>query len=119
MLSARSRCEGGDHVVDSDPAPFDRVGELVEHIEIVPLRRQPRGDLGPTFGRGRRMVDFGARLARPRPAGPHLVPFDGAADAVLVVQPAELTKSRLLADFPFGALDELEHRDVETLVPGP
>ncbi len=35
------------------------------------------------------------------------MPFDGSADAVLVVQPAELTKSRLLADFPFGALDEL------------
>ena len=34
---------------------------------------------------------------------------------MLVVQLAQLAKRGLLADLPLGTLDELEHRDVETL----
>src|SRR6516165_3165049 len=34
------------HVVDVDPAPLQRVGEFVEHVEVVVLRGQPARDLG-------------------------------------------------------------------------
>ena len=81
-----------DHLVDVHPAPLQRIGELVEHVEVVPLLGKPARDLGPAVGGGRRVVDLGAVLARPRPARAHLVPLHRAADAVLVVQPAEFAE---------------------------
>ena len=39
-----------DDVVDVDPAPLHRVGELVEHVEVVGLLGQPALDLGPALG---------------------------------------------------------------------
>ncbi len=107
-----------DDLVDVHPAPLQRIGELVEHVEVVALGGEPARDLGPAVGGRGGVVDVGARLAGPRPARAHLVPLHRAADAVLVVQAAEFAKGRLLAHLPLGALDELEHRDVETLIPG-
>src|SRR5581483_4847404 len=77
------------------------------------------GDLGPTVGGRGGVVVGAAGLARPRPAGSHLVPFDGTAHATLVVQAAQFTKSVLLPHFPLRALHELEHRDVEPRIPRP
>src|SRR6476646_9990732 len=37
VLDARPRRQGRDHLVDIYPAPLQRIGELVEHVEIVPL----------------------------------------------------------------------------------
>src|SRR5689334_17446785 len=91
MLGAGPRRQGRDHLIDVDPAPLQRIGELVEHIEVVPFFGQPARNLGPAVGGGRRMVDLTTVLARPRPARPHLVPLDGPADTVLVVHPAQFT----------------------------
>ena len=33
----------GDHLVDVDPAPLQWIGELVEHIEVVPLLGESAG----------------------------------------------------------------------------
>ncbi|SKV20399.1 Uncharacterised protein [Mycobacteroides abscessus subsp. abscessus] len=37
---------------------------------------------------------------------------------MLIVQLGEFTEDRLLAHTPFGTLDELEHRDIGSVVPG-
>lgn len=91
-------------------------------MSVVTLRGQPERDLGPTVRRRGRTIDVGAGLARrtcPGPARTHLVPLHRSADPVLVVQPAQLTKRRLLTHFPLSALDKLKHRDVQTSVPRP
>ena len=83
------------------------------------LSGEPPGDLRPALdGRGG-VVGLVAGLTGPRPAGAHLVPFDGRAGAVLLVQPVQGAKSVLLAHFPLRTLDELEHRDVHPGVPRP
>ena len=109
--------EGLDHVVDVDPAPVHRVGELVEHVEVVGLVGEPALDLRPALG-GRRGVVLGlAGLARPGPAGAHLVPLDRAALAGVVVQRRRAFEGGLLADPPLGRLHELEDPDRPALVP--
>ena len=51
-----------DDVVDVDPAPLHRVGELVEHVEVVGLGGEPALDLAPSPRRRRRR---GRRRRRP------------------------------------------------------
>src|SRR6476660_199791 len=119
VLGARPRRQGCEHLIDVYPAPFQRIGELVEDVKIVLLLGKPPADLRPAVGRGRGMVDLGAVLARPRPARAHLVPLHGTADPVRLVQPAEFAERGFLPHFPLCALDELKHRDVETLIPCP
>src|SRR6185437_3186846 len=119
VLGARPRRQGCEHLIDVYPAPFQRIGELVEDVKIVLLLGKPPADLRPAVGGGRRMVDLGAVLARPRPARAHLVPLHGTADPVRLVQPAEFAERGFLPHFPLCALDELKHRDVETLIPCP
>ena len=106
-----------DHLVDVDPAPLQRIGELVEHVEVVALLGQPARDLGPALGGGRGVVDLDPGLRDHDQPGAHLVPLHGTAGAVLVVQAAEFAKGGLLAHLPLRALDELEDADVEALVP--
>ena len=63
-------------VVDVDPAPLDRVGELVEDVAAVALGGEVALDLRPALARGRGVVVLGARALDPRPALAHLVPGD-------------------------------------------
>src|SRR5262249_26990406 len=107
------------HLVDIYPAPLQRIGELVEHVEIVQLLGEPAGDLRPAIGGRRRVVDLGAVLARPRPARAHLVPLPRTAHPLVPMQPAESAERGFLPHFPLGTLDELKYRDVETLIPCP
>ena len=109
--------EGRDDVVDVDPAPLHRIGELVEDVEVVALVGEPALDLRPALGGRGGVVVVGAGLARPRPARAHLVPLDRAALAGLVVQLAEPLQHGLLADAPLGRLHELEDADSPALVP--
>ncbi len=71
--------QGLHHVVDVDPAPVDRIGELVQHVDPVGLGGQPALDLLPALGRRRGMIIIAARLARPGPTRAHLVPLDRTA----------------------------------------
>src|SRR3712207_8644474 len=49
VLRARPVGQRGHDVVDVDPAPLHRVGELVEHVELVRLGGQVTLDLGPAL----------------------------------------------------------------------
>jgi hypothetical protein len=117
-LAARPGEQGIHYFLGVDPSPCEGVGELIEHIKVMALFADPAGDLGPAIGGGAGMVCFRTRLLHPGPAGSHFVPFHGPADSLLGMQPSESFEDGLLADFPLGALDELEHRDVHPGVPG-
>src|SRR5215208_3853274 len=41
VLRSGPRRQHREHIVDVDPPPFQRIGELVEHIEVVPLLGEP------------------------------------------------------------------------------
>ena len=118
MLGARTLGQRGNHLVDVDPAPLQWIGELVEHIEVVPFLGESAGDLGPTLRSRGGMIILRARLARPRPSGAHLVPLDGTTDTAFLMRSTEFGQRGLFADLPLRALDELEDRDVEALIPG-
>src|SRR2546430_1363067 len=118
MLVARPLVQCGHHVGDVDPAPLDRVGELVEHVEPVPLGFQVALDLRPTFGRLGGVVALVARPGQPRPALAHLVPGNGSALTGGRVMRAECPQRGLLADPPLWTLHELEHHHRPPGVPG-
>src|SRR5690606_41399390 len=104
-------------VVDVEPAPLHRVGELVEDQQVVALVGQAALDLLPSL-QSRGLVVLGVTLlSGPRPAGTHLVPLDRAALARLLVQPAQSLQNGLLADAPLGRLHELEDTDPPALGP--
>ena len=107
-----------DDVVDVDPAPLHRVGELVQDVEAVGSAASRALDLRPALGGVGGVVVLAAGLARPRPARAHLVPLDRAALAGLAraARPRRLQRG-LLADPPLGRLHELEHPDRPALVP--
>ena len=69
VLVSGAVTEGRDDVVDVDPAPRHRVGELVEHVDAVRLGGEPALDLGPALAGRVGVVVVGALLAGPRPAG--------------------------------------------------
>src|SRR3989440_10248386 len=109
VLAARPVSQHGHHVGDVDPAPLDRVGELVEHVEPVCLSRQVALDLCPALGRLGGVVALVARPGQPGPALPHLVPGDRSALPGGVVVRAQRAQGRLFADPPLRTLYELEH----------
>src|SRR5690606_2423396 len=90
---------------------------LVEHVQVVPLLGEAALDLGPALRSRGRVVGLRARLPRPRPARPHLVPLARTAHALLGVHPGERLQRGLLPDPPLRGLHELEHRDAPALVP--
>src|SRR5437879_11941186 len=47
VLAARPVADGSADLGHLDPAPFQRIGELVEHGEVVARRCQPARDLSP------------------------------------------------------------------------
>src|SRR5690606_521502 len=100
--------QGGDDVVEVDPAPGDRVGELVEDVQVVRLDGEAALDLLPSLGCGPCVVLGVALLLRPGPARAHLVPLDRSALATLLVQATEALEDGLLPDAPLGGLHELE-----------
>lgn len=67
VLASRTLTQRRHHVVDVDPAPGDRIRELVEYVKVVPLLGEAALDLGPPLCGSGRVVGFRARLARPRP----------------------------------------------------
>src|SRR6185436_17261203 len=79
-----------------DPAPLDRVRDLVEQQELVALLGDHPLDAGPALAR---LVGGLLEILRePRPAVAHLLPVDAAE-----------RRGRLgLADLPLARLDELE-----------
>src|SRR5215207_2725634 len=58
VLGAVPRRQDRNNLVDVDPPPLQRVGELVEHVEVVLLRGEATRDLRPAIGGGGRMVTF-------------------------------------------------------------
>ena len=46
------------------------------------------------------------------------MPLDGTTDTAFLMRPTQLGERGLFADLPLRALDELEDRDVEALIPG-
>src|SRR5688572_925413 len=56
VLIAGTRRQHVDDVTDVDPAPLERVGELVEHVEVATLLGDSPGYLGPSVGGRRGMV---------------------------------------------------------------
>ena len=74
VLMAGAVPQGGDDVVDVDPAPLHRVGELVQHVEAVRLRGEVALDLLPALPGVGGVVGLGAGPLDPRPALAHLVP---------------------------------------------
>ena len=99
----------GDRLMMVDAA--GRLYDGDQLIYVIARARQQRGEL--VGG----VVGTVALLARPRPAGPHLVPLDGTPLAGLLVEASQALEDGLLADAPLGALHELEHPDVPALVP--
>src|SRR5262249_20135629 len=86
----------GDDVVDVDPAPLHRIGDLVEEQELVALGLDGALDAGPALAREvGRLVEI---PRQPRPAVAHLLPLDTA----------ERGGGLRLADLPLARLDELE-----------
>src|SRR6185436_12547521 len=51
VLGARALGQRRDDLLDVDPAPLQRIGELVEHVEVVALLGRPARDLRPSIGR--------------------------------------------------------------------
>src|SRR5690606_37070840 len=100
VLDAGTARERLDDVVQVQPAPFERVGELVQDVEAVRLGGQVALDLRPALPRVLRVVVLGAPLADPRPALAHLVPGDGPALAGLAQHP----QGALLPDPPLRRL---------------
>ena len=96
VLEARPVAQRGHDVVERDPLPVDRIGDLVQQEELVALRGDRPLDPRPALARQRRrLVQV---LGQPRPAVAHLLPVD----------PAELRGRLGLADLPLARLDELE-----------
>src|SRR5262249_6132596 len=100
-----------------DPAPLDRVGELIQHVEAVRLRGEVPLDLLPALPGVGGMVGLGARPGDPRPALAHLVPGHRGALAGLLVHPVQCLEGGLLPGLPLRALHELVHDDRPALVP--
>src|SRR5690348_8898886 len=103
----------GDDLVDVHPSPVHRVGELVQHVQLVRLCGEVPLDLLPALAGLLLVVHLGVAL-HPRPPFAHLVPVDGPA----LAGGAEHAQRVLLPDLPLRRLDELEHPDGPPLVPG-
>src|SRR4051812_41911123 len=96
VLEARAIAQRRDHVVEVDPAPLDRIRDLVEQEELVALLRDHPLDARPALAR---LVGGLLEILRePRPAVAHLLPVDAA----------ERRGGLRLADLPLAGLDELE-----------
>src|SRR5882757_745159 len=119
VLATRPIAQRGHHLCHVHPPPLHRVGELVEHVQVMLLRGQSALDLRPALGGVRGMVLLGARTTRPGPPGAHLVPLHRPALTGLLMHPAQRGQRPLLADLPPGALHELENTDGPARVPGP
>src|SRR5688500_5152173 len=117
MLVARPCRQGVDHIVNVDPAPVDRVGELIQHVQGVLLLGKPSLDLLPAFRGSRSVIIVGSGFAAPGPSGAHLVPLDRSTAAGCVVQFTQRLEGSLLADSPSGGFDELEDAYRPALVP--
>ena len=121
MITCWRPSPAGQHVDDLgdvDPAPLHRVGELVEHVDVVGLRLDPAADLGPALARrarrGRRRCPACGSTTSPRPSC-----------ATRRARPRRSRSCRrpsarnavLLADLPLRRLHELEHPDRPALAP--
>ena len=106
VLEARAVAQRRDHVVELDPAPLDRVGDLVEQQELVALLGDHPLDARPALARlVGRLLEI---LRDPRPAVAHLLPVDAA----------ERRRGLRLADLPLARLDELEDAAAVAARPG-
>ncbi len=117
VLSAGTLGQHLQNLVQVDPAAQQRVGELVQHVEPVGLRRHQFADVPPG---GARDLGLGVQVATaPGPGEAQSVrdPADGPALAGLAVQGVQGLEGDPLAGVPTGRLDELEHPDRPALRP--
>ena len=108
-----------DDVVDVDPAPLHRVGELVEHVEVVASRSARRR----LISRQPSAASAAWSSSVPCLARPATSPRPSCATrrgrprrSPRAARPSALEHG-LLADAPLGRLHELEDPDAPALVP--
>ena len=118
MLGAGSVDQCVDDLVDIEPSPVQRVGELVKKVEVKRLAGQELRHVSPSLAGSGLGVIGGIEGPCPGPSGPHDLPCDGPADAGLLVEFPEGLQGVLLADMPTSGLHELEDADPPPLVPG-
>src|SRR3954449_707678 len=96
VLEAGPVAQRRDDVVHVDPAPLQRVRDLVEQEELVALLRDRALDLSPALAC--EVGGLGEVARQPRPAVAHLLPID----------PAQSGRGLRLADLPLAGLHELK-----------